>query len=81
VRSNLARNAPRVLRPFVRIAERLMSPACPTGVHLAVSGAVEGVTGEFFLAKKAVRFNADSLDDGSRERLWALSEKLSGLGG
>ena len=51
-----------------------------TMIHLASSPEVEGVTGRYFDKSKAVASSAPSMDEAAQERLWALSEKLTGLG-
>jgi NAD(P)-dependent dehydrogenase (short-subunit alcohol dehydrogenase family) len=50
-----------------------------TMIHLASSPDVAGVTGRYFDKNRAVASSAASLDQVAQERLWALSEKLTGL--
>lgn len=64
-----------LLRPFFLTPEQ----GADTAVYLASSPDVEGVNGEYFVKRKARRPSAAALDDASSKRLWALSEKLTGL--
>ena len=47
-----------------------------TSIYLATSPEVEGVTGQYFAAKKVARANRAAYDEGAQERLWRLSETL-----
>ena len=76
VRSNLAREFPAVLRPFVRFAEAFMTEECRTGVDLASDPRWGKTTGCFFAGGKPVRFDTDPAVG---EKLWDLSERLCGL--
>jgi len=59
----------------------LISPeeGAETSVYLASSQAVEGVTGKYFDNKQEKESSAESHDQVLAQRLWAESEKLSGL--
>jgi NAD(P)-dependent dehydrogenase (short-subunit alcohol dehydrogenase family) len=48
-------------------------------VNLAVSPALEGVTGRYFNRLKEARADPQAYDEEARKRLWALSLRLSGL--
>jgi NAD(P)-dependent dehydrogenase (short-subunit alcohol dehydrogenase family) len=50
-----------------------------TAVWLAASPDAEGVTGKFFLRKKAVASSKRSYNKKVWERLWLLSERMAGL--
>jgi NAD(P)-dependent dehydrogenase (short-subunit alcohol dehydrogenase family) len=50
-----------------------------TSVYLASSPEVEAVTGKYFERKKPVPSSRESYDDAVARRLWAVSERLTGL--
>lgn len=50
-------------------------------VRLAVSPALEGVTGRYFDGTREARANRQAYDAEARKRLWALSEELCGKAG
>lgn len=50
-----------------------------TGVHLAVSPGVEGVSGEYFFDERPARISRVARGDESAQRLWEVSERLTGL--
>ncbi len=51
-----------------------------TSTYLASSPEVDGVTGQYFADRKAVKSSAASHDEAAQERLWALSETQVGMG-
>jgi NAD(P)-dependent dehydrogenase (short-subunit alcohol dehydrogenase family) len=65
----------RVASPFLATPEE----GARTSVYLASSPEVEGVTGKYFDKCKERRPTAEALEAGSPERLWAISEELTGL--
>jgi NAD(P)-dependent dehydrogenase (short-subunit alcohol dehydrogenase family) len=72
----------RLLIPFVWLGLRVaMSPeeGAETSLLLASSPAVEGVTGKYYSTGKEVRTSRRSYDKAAAERLWVLSEELTGL--
>ena len=48
-------------------------------LNLALSPALEGKSGLYFDVQREVRANPQAYDDVARERLWALSERLTGV--
>jgi retinol dehydrogenase-12 len=58
-----------------------LSPAngAKTSVYLASSPEVKDVTGGYFAKSKPKTPSKDALDDAAAQRLWALSEQLTGL--
>jgi retinol dehydrogenase-14 len=50
-----------------------------TSIYLASSVEVEGVTGQYFEDKRARRSSRESYDEAAARRLWAISERLTGL--
>ncbi len=47
-----------------------------TGVYLALSREVDGVTGRYFSNRRPVRPSSAALDEALQERLWEVSERL-----
>ncbi|MFQ5596068.1 MAG: SDR family oxidoreductase [Anaerolineae bacterium] len=50
-----------------------------TNIYLASSPAVEGVTAQYFVNKKAVRSSEASYDEEAARRLWEISAEMVGL--
>lgn len=50
-----------------------------TLVYLATSPEVEGVTGQYFEKRRPQRSSAASYDEAAAQRLWEVSEQLTGL--
>ena len=50
-----------------------------TSIYLATSPDVEGVTGQYFVKQKAVPSSKASYDTAAAQRLWQVSEELTGL--
>ncbi|MEE9215888.1 MAG: SDR family oxidoreductase [Anaerolineales bacterium] len=72
----------RLLIPFVWLGLRMgMSPegGAKTSLLLASSPELEGVTGKYYSTEKEVRSSRRSYDKAAAERLWDLSEELTGL--
>jgi NAD(P)-dependent dehydrogenase (short-subunit alcohol dehydrogenase family) len=57
------------------------SPAkgAETSVYLSTSPEVEKVTGKYFIKKTPVASSPESYDEGIAQRLWKVSEELTGL--
>lgn len=64
-----------LLRPFAISPER----GAQTSVYLASSPKVAGVSGKYFANKRPVQSSSVSYDVAAQERLWALSEQMTGL--
>jgi NAD(P)-dependent dehydrogenase (short-subunit alcohol dehydrogenase family) len=72
----------RLLIPFVWLGLRMaMGPedGANTSLLLASSPELEGVTGKYYSTGKEVRTSRRSYDKSAAERLWDLSEELTGL--
>jgi len=73
----------RLARPAVRLAlgRRTISPweGAQTSLYLATSPDVEGVTGQYFDKKAAVRSSDKSYDQAAQQRLWEISAAITGL--
>lgn len=82
VATNLGKN--RWTRPFLSIGYGLFgkSPAAgaETPVYLASSAEVEGVSGKFFIDKKAVPSSPRSYDATEAARMWRATAELAGVG-
>ena len=50
-----------------------------TSIYLAASPEVEGVTGRYFANSRPAEPRKPALDEAAAERLWELSEKMTGL--
>ncbi|MFW5748470.1 MAG: SDR family oxidoreductase [Chloroflexota bacterium] len=64
-----------LMKPFQLSAEK----GAETQIYLASSPEVEGVSGQYFNKKKPKRSSAATYDQAAQERLWAISEELTGL--
>lgn len=60
----------------VPIAGMTPDKGARTSVHLAISQAVEGVTGQYFDKCTKVASSPESMDENLAEQLWDLSERL-----
>lgn len=74
--------------PFGRFMYRLFKPfflspekGAETSLYLASSTEVEGVTGKYFVKKKAVLSSPESYDLEIARHLWEVSTQLTGLNG
>lgn len=79
VSTNLGRYMSGVPRWFWRTFSGSAEKGAATGVYLATSPEVEGVTGKYFADSKEVRSSKISYDEGVARRLWTVSEQLAGL--
>lgn len=70
-----ARTVMFLLRPFAKS----QANGAETSLYLAMSPEVEGVTGKYFDNKKEKRSSKSTYDEALAERLWVLSEELTGL--
>ncbi|HEV8652081.1 MAG TPA: SDR family oxidoreductase [Actinomycetes bacterium] len=64
-----------LLRPFLISPEQ----GARTVVHLATSSEVEGVTGSYFVKERPSSSSRASYDTAAAERLWRVSEEMTGL--
>jgi NAD(P)-dependent dehydrogenase (short-subunit alcohol dehydrogenase family) len=83
VRTNMGRNN---RAPWWRLAFGVMGglgltpeQGADTVVYLAAAPEVEGVTGQYFVERRAVRSSRASRDETGARRLWALSEQMTKL--
>lgn len=84
VATNFASGSSRLLDIGMKISHLFMiSPVkgADTVVYLASSPEVDGITGKYFARRKEVPSSNESYDEGEQERLWQVSEQLTGLTG
>jgi NAD(P)-dependent dehydrogenase (short-subunit alcohol dehydrogenase family) len=65
----------RLVRAFFQSPER----GAETSIYLASSPDVDGVTGKYFIKKRAVASSPESYDVAIAQRLWEVSSQLTGL--
>ena len=66
---------PKLVKPFLLTTAK----GARTSIYLASSPEVEGVSGEYFVKCKVAKPSRRARDDEAAARLWALSEKLTGV--
>ena len=82
VASNFGRDQSGRWALIIKIASRLgimPTDGAQTSIYLASSPEVAGVTGTYFVKKRAVRSSPASSDAAAAARLWRISEELTGL--
>jgi NAD(P)-dependent dehydrogenase (short-subunit alcohol dehydrogenase family) len=79
IATGLLRSVPRILHLPLRILLSTPETGAETSVYLAASPEVEGVTGKYFVKKRAVASSAESQNPETARRLWNVSEQLTGL--
>lgn len=83
VHTNICMDSGWLIRTAKRVMDRFsaMTPeeGADTGVWLASSPDVDGVTGRYFQHRHAVRSSRASYDVAAQRRLWHISEELTGL--
>jgi len=81
VNSNIAREAPAVFQPLLKLVFGIFfrSPkkACRPVVYMAASRDLEGKTGEYMFLMERKEMDEKATDPQNGARLWELSEKLS----
>ncbi|MGD8405627.1 MAG: SDR family oxidoreductase [Anaerolineales bacterium] len=82
VHTNMAANNGWLVRLFLPLIHRnSLTPeqGASTAVYLASSPDVEGVTGKYFVRKREVESDPASHNTSAAEKLWQISEKMTGL--
>lgn len=83
VGTNLASGMHPVLRPiaktFMKIGGRSVERGAETIIYLASSTEADGTTGEYFVDCSVVEPARHALDEEAAERLWRVSEEMTGL--
>lgn len=73
--TGFGRTLVRLLKPFFQTP----AEGARTAIYLAVSPEVEGITGKYFVQQKEEETAGESKDKELAERLWSVSEQLTGL--
>ena len=82
VASNFAQNNGWLVRAVMKVAHLFaISPeqGAQTSLYLASSPEVEGITGKYFVDCKPVSSSPVSYDQDTAQKLWRVSERLTGL--
>jgi NAD(P)-dependent dehydrogenase (short-subunit alcohol dehydrogenase family) len=79
VRSSLARNFPLHVRLLYAMASPFMRQRCDTCLYLAVSRELDGVSGRYFAGLRQVDFMPERYTGTTADRLWEISEELTGM--
>lgn len=83
VASNFGLNNGGVVRFSVKLFQRLFAiseeAGAETPLYLATSAEVAGITGKYFVKKKATPLTGQAQDMAAAKRLWQVSEQLTGL--
>lgn len=82
VATGFGHNTTGFFRHLVKLGAPFMLSAAKgarTSVYLASSPEVEGVTGEYFIRRCKAKPSRDARDEALAERLWTVSEQLTGV--
>ncbi|MGB9666612.1 MAG: SDR family oxidoreductase [Candidatus Cryosericum sp.] len=83
VRTNICMDSGWLIRTAKLVMDRFsgISPeeGADTGIWLASSSDVEGITGRYFQRRHAARSSGASYDRTAQQRLWHISEELTGI--
>ncbi len=79
ITSNLVKNAPWWLKLITSLMRPWEKVDCEIGVYLAAAKEVEKATGVFFDDKKQIVSLSEKFDAAIGEKLWNVSEKLTGI--
>jgi retinol dehydrogenase-12 len=71
----LAKNLPRLLKPFFRSPDQ----GAQTSIYLCCSQDVANISGEYFVKCKSIRPKPWAQDDAAADRLWAFTEQTLGF--
>jgi NAD(P)-dependent dehydrogenase (short-subunit alcohol dehydrogenase family) len=69
----------RVVAPLKKRIALSPEEGAQTGIYLASSPEVEGITGEYFVKKEAIPSSPASYDEAAARRLWEICEEMTGL--
>lgn len=79
VRTNLGGNhgwLSKILLPIIFLFAKSTEEGAQTSIYLASSDEVEGLSGKYFVNRKAKRSSRLSYDEASAQQLWQISEDL-----
>jgi len=69
----------KLLAPLIKLMAVSPEEGAQTSIYLASAPEVEGVTGRYFVGKRAVRSSDASYDETVADRLWKISAEMTGL--
>ena len=64
-----------MLKPFFKTPQQ----GADTAFYLATSAELKNVSGKYFINRKEQKSNAISYDEHIAEKLWELSEEMTGI--
>lgn len=70
-----------VIKAIINLGGVKVEEGAETSIYLATSPDVDGVSGKYFVRKRAVKSSQASYDEEAARRLWVVSERLTGLAG
>ncbi|MEJ2051778.1 MAG: SDR family oxidoreductase, partial [Calditrichota bacterium] len=82
VGSNFGKNSGwlgKAIMPFLHLFARSPEKGAETAVYLAASPEVDGITGQYFIDKKPADSSPASHNVKTAQKLWEVSEQLTGL--
>ncbi len=76
----MANNGPigRLLKVGLTLKGMSAEKGAETGIYLATSPEVKGITGQYFVKQKAEQSSQASYDPSAASRLWEVSEEMTG---
>ncbi len=69
----------RLFKPLINLMAIPIDKGAETSIYLASSPEVEGITGQYFVERKATRSSEASYDAEAARKLWEVSAALTGL--
>ena len=69
----------RALTGFLGVFFKNSEQGAATSLHVATSPELEGVSGRYFAKSRETKISKAAADDAAAERLWLLSENMTGL--
>ncbi len=83
VKSNIGANnfgaLGKIIKGIVNLGGIKVEEGAATSIYLATSPDVDGISGKYFVRKRAVKSSEASYDEKAARRLWVVSEQLTGL--
>jgi len=76
--TNLYRAFPPLVRPVAKLFMGSAERGAATSIYLAASPKVEGMTGKYFVGKRARSSASGTYNETAQRELWDVSERLSG---
>lgn len=82
VRTNIAKDnglLVKLFQPLLLLGAKTPKEGAETSIYLASSSEVAGVSGKFFVDKKAVKSAPASYNETDARKLWQISEQMTGV--